>query len=921
MGVVLRAEDMLLRRSVALKVLSAEGAPDEEHRARWLREIQSAAALNHPAICMIYEAGEIQPGLVTTADCDPEGDPLPAPPAAGSPYFTMELIEGRSLATILKEEGPLPWDLVIENGLAIADGLAAAHAAGVVHRDLKPGNVMITTDGRVKILDFGLARQVEPGHPREGPADSVLTLSRELSRDGRVLGTVAYIAPERALGKRGTSQSDVFSFGVILYEMVSGVRPFQGETTTAILAKILEAEPVAPARIRPDLPPALGRIIARCLRKAPEERYNDTRDLVAALRELRERMAAAHGGAARVPAADATTGWVAPPPPRASLGSGPASSMSRGSRWGWMRPRSEITTLGLAVLVVAVSTAAVLFARKEPASQHPRTEIRRITWSQMLRYPAISADGNFIAWVNQAPGEPHALVLQDVRSGATIQLHKGGLLGKDHTFSPDGSEILFSEFSGDGGACTLKIVPILGGHSKELPPGLIAPTCWSPDGSRVASGIGRNRVVIFDRRTGAADTLRIRSDIDPLEGLAWSSHAPLLLLYGRAANGGRGVVILRLDDRTERVLDLRSGLYGCPQWASEGRALYFTPERNEILMRLPVDPETGEPRGAPIPLGIQVAGRFSVAGNGKTLAFEQVYEKKTVVRIDLAPGAGGEMAAREIEVQPEGTRVDCPRISPSADRLAWVRAIRVRDRNMYTLEVASHDGQTLQTLYQAEGGIRFLSWSPDGEAVAFRLDRQNAQTPAIVDRSGERVRFLDEVPTGGVVEWADADHLVIERVDRRNYTVLNVRTGEQRALLDRDVLAVFQARRSPDGKLIAYARNLDRESGMSVSIVPLDGGPERTVWHGRAAPIGWSTDGTKVFLARDDPATAGQGLRREQVVACPIDGGPAESICNIPAGSPWSEMDVSPDGLRIFYARVVGASSTWIATDFDPAVR
>jgi serine/threonine protein kinase len=201
----------------------------------------------------------------------------------GTPFIAMELIKGKPLDRVLSKSGSLPLDEFLDMAVQVAEGVAEAHAHGIVHRDLKPQNVVVTSKGLVKILDFGLAKPLPPG----GPA-SAESVTVPLTHEGTLVGTTPYMAPEQASGKAVDSRSDVFSFGVMLYELATGKRPFRGENTQEILAKILEAEPVPLSEVRSGLPAELERITRRCLRKKPEERYNDTRDLVAALKDLKE---------------------------------------------------------------------------------------------------------------------------------------------------------------------------------------------------------------------------------------------------------------------------------------------------------------------------------------------------------------------------------------------------------------------------------------------------------------------------------------------------------------------------------------------------------------------------------------------------------------------------------------------------------
>ncbi len=263
MGVVWGAEDTDLHRPVALKVLSDETLAREDMRARFMREARTAAALNHPNICTIYEVGEVD----------------------RVPFIAMELIEGSSLEKRLSER-QLALSELLRIATQIAEAMAAAHAGGIVHRDLKPGNVMLTGDGQVKILDFGLAKPQTALLGGEGDETLAQPISAEMTQQGTILGTVSYMSPEQAAGRDVDSRSDIFSFGALLYQMTTGQLPFRGDTSTSTLAKILETEPESISVVRQGLPPDLERVVRRCLQKQPDARYNDTRDLVAELRDL-----------------------------------------------------------------------------------------------------------------------------------------------------------------------------------------------------------------------------------------------------------------------------------------------------------------------------------------------------------------------------------------------------------------------------------------------------------------------------------------------------------------------------------------------------------------------------------------------------------------------------------------------------------
>jgi hypothetical protein len=263
MGVVYLAEDLTLRRRVALKVLPAVVAADPERRGRFLREARAASAVAHPSVAAVFEVGE-------------DGADL---------FLVMEHVAGQTLHDRIAERGALDLGEARRIGAAIAAGMAAAHEAGVIHRDLKPANVMIAEGEATKILDFGIARSLAP--PDDGPLEAALTVPAGATAEGRILGTPGYMAPEQIHGRPVDGRADVFSFGVLLYEMITGARPFAGDTSIERLVAVDRDTPRPPSARRPGVPATLDSLVLRCLEKRPEDRFGSFREVLAAL-EARE---------------------------------------------------------------------------------------------------------------------------------------------------------------------------------------------------------------------------------------------------------------------------------------------------------------------------------------------------------------------------------------------------------------------------------------------------------------------------------------------------------------------------------------------------------------------------------------------------------------------------------------------------------
>ncbi|HET7292771.1 MAG TPA: protein kinase, partial [Vicinamibacteria bacterium] len=391
MGEVYRARDTRLERDVALKVLPDEVTSDAERRARFEREAKAVAALSHPNILALYDVGE----------------------HAGTAFAVMELLEGETLRARLSR-GALPARKAGEIGAQLARGLAAAHERGIVHRDLKPENVFITTDGLVKVLDFGLARHQMPA---EDVSQSP-TRARETD-PGTVLGTVGYMSPEQVKGSAADARSDIFSFGAVLYEMLTGQRAFKRETAAETMTAILKEDPPEFLSASGALPGGLDRIVRHCLEKQPGERFQSARDLAFDLE-------AAFGSAVSGPASRTAAGASAP-------------------RLRWLA--------GAALALLAVAFFAGLrVGRSTPSASLATPLFTQVTDLPGLeRHPSLSPDGRSLVYVSDARGNDDVYLL---RIGGRKPINLTEDSDDDDgapAFSPDGSQIAFrSERKGGG---------------------------------------------------------------------------------------------------------------------------------------------------------------------------------------------------------------------------------------------------------------------------------------------------------------------------------------------------------------------------------------------------------------------------------------------------------------------------------------
>ena len=764
MGEVYKARDTRLGRAVAVKVLPERLALDADALSRFEREGKAVAALSHPNILALHDVG--REGAVA--------------------YAVMELLEGETLRDALAS-GPLSPRRATDYAIQIALGLAAAHEKGIVHRDLKPDNIFVTADDRIKILDFGLAKPnaaSEAGNETQSPTVSGYT------EPGKVMGTVGYMSPEQVRGLAVDQRSDIFSFGSVLYEMLTGRRPFQRETAAETMTAILKEETPDPAGESGNVPPGLATVLRHCLEKKPEKRFQSARDLAFAL----ETSATSTGSAPS----------VAVPVPRA-----------RAAKW-----------LGLAaVLAAAAAGGYLLRGRAAPSSSPDWSDFTLTALTTDPGYegePTFSPDGQTIAYVADRDGN-FEIYLQQISGGPAINLTQNPAADIQPKFSPDGREIAFvSDRSGTsdilhaapglphvGG--DIWVMPTLGGPARRIVEKGSCPS-WTTDGSGILYVHGTFRSARIARVSAAGGESR---DIPIDEPFVYRYFFPNLSGDGRwllYQNGRQIEVVAGLGGKPKV---LAQGEY--PAWGPDSTSVLFTtdePGKNRTLRTAPFSLARGELAGPPTPLTF---GRgpdlgAAISKDGKTIAFSEVNETQNLEElpfdaeegratgaprelthgsnyvgfIDPSPdgkavayGADRGAGSRIWRVDPPGPPVELtrdpgssdtnPAWSPDGGQIGFARSPIGGAESNLALWIMNADGTHPRRMMEMIGGAAAPIWMPDGKSILVPLGDSvqqldlssgrsapwpgaNGRTLFIVDPSGKWITFQTSV--GGTMTLA-----------------------------------------------------------------------------------------------------------------------------------------------------------------------
>jgi len=879
MGEVYLALDTQLDRSIALKILTADVARDQQRLHRFLQEARAASALSHPNVAHIYEIGE----------------------AGGTHFIAMEYVEGQGLDKKISGQ-PLAVGDILDIAIQIADALDEAHAKGITHRDIKSSNVMIAARGRVKVLDFGLAKLPLPAGPGDLTSDSQLA-TRVKTSPGIVMGTVNYMSPEQAMGREVDHRTDIFSFGVVLYEMATGRLPFTGETITATIDRITHSQPEAIARLNYSVPPELEVIIKKALRKDRDERYQTIHDVLVDLRDLKRELDMAAGlerstpptsRSTQIPAqrisqssVDATRSPVSPTSPVAVTHATSSAEYVAGEI---KRHKSAAVTAVVVVLVAAVIGLSVIgfgiykyVVQRDTARATKRLvssymKITRLTTNGKTENAAISPDGKTVVYVLREGGQ-RSLWIRQVATNSNVQIVAAAeiSIGRQ-TFSPDGNYVYYQAQDKENPTGALYQVPSLGGSPRKILANIGSPITFSPDGSRIAF---------------------VRND--------------------NAASGEDQLIMANADGSNEQKLAARKGdrffSYGGPSWSPDGKVIaasvgtYTGGFHYTIAV---VDVQTGEQREI-TPKKFTDTGRVSWLADGTGILVNAQEQGANQEQIWLVSYPGGDTRPITHDLSDYGGT------SLTADSRSLVTVQFDITSNVWIAPAndITHGKQITSAKLDGDRGVK---WTPDGRVIYNSLASGNVDLWIMnADGTNQKQLTTDPQPDNSPTISPDGRYIVFNSLRGSLPSIwrMNIDGSNLKQLTTQEDYALDV---TPDGRWVVFTSW--RSGRQTLWRVGIDGGEPVQISDLFITNAAISPDGKSLACWDEKPNSP------RRLIILPLEGGAPTKTFDMPPTA-GGHPEWAPDGKSItIYDGRSGTSNLWLLpldggamkqlTDFNP---
>jgi len=858
MGEVWRARDTRLDREVAIKVLPEAVAHDKERLLRFEREAKLLASLSHPNIAAIYGFEFLD----------------------GRHLLIMEFVDGPTLADRLKS-GPLPVDEALEVGVKIAEALESAHEKGIIHRDLKPANIKISPDGKVKVLDFGLAKALSEDSSSSNVTDSP-TITANYTKPGVVLGTAPYMSPEQARGKSLDKRTDIWSFGCVLYEMLTGGRLFDGESSSDIIAKILERDPDFSA-LPVKVPLRVRELLKHALEKNPRRRLRDIGDAVLEL-----------------DTSVSNREW-----------STTAMTVAAASPRAFWRRVGRLAALAAVFLLVA--NAGRQWGRQSAprSAGNKSAKFTKLTDMQgMESLPSLSPDGKTVVYVAKDGDDLDIFAL---RVGGLNPVNLTRNCAKNDTqpaFSPDGARVAFRSERDGGG---LFVMEATGESPRRLTDFGFDPK-WSPDGQHVVFATEGIFDPLSRSMTSAIWTVMVSTcekkkitESDAVQP-SWSPDGRRIAYWSVWKKGGQRDLYTIPSAGGEPVpLTDDPATDWSPIWSPDGGFIYFSSDRGGSMniWRLAIDEMTGRPKGEcePVTSGVTGCAQPSLSSDGRQLAFTSTIQTANIEKVAFDPAKGEILAAPQPISRLTGA-LSYPDVSPDGEWIACVTGDR--QENLILLR---KDGSERRQLISDPYKDRGPCWSPDGKRLAFYSDRSGKYEIWAINSDGSNLTQLSRTTGRSVAfpRWSpDGARLVFTRDEQVIIMDPNRPWTEQTA----QVLSVLEPPKeftasawSPDGKSIAgTVHDGSTDSNLGVAVFTIESQTLRQITETGGFPE-FLSDGRRIIFAQDDC----------RLMLAEIDGGPPKTLLTVsPDRLDTNGLSMARDDSAIYYTRIKTESDVWL---------
>jgi serine/threonine protein kinase len=853
MGQVYRVYDKKIEGEVAIKIIKPEISTNKKTIERFRNELKLAREISHRNICRMHDLNEEN----------------------GTYFITMEYVPGENLKSFIRRSELLSIGKTIRIAIQIGEGLAEAHRQKVIHRDLKSSNIMVDKEGNARIMDFGIARSLE---------------SKDMTDPGMRIGTPEYMSPEQADAKETDHRSDIYSFGIILYEMLTGRLPFEGDTSSIIVARHKRETPENPKSLNSQIPDALNRLVLKCVEKTSEQRYQNVEAILHELKDIEEGI---------------TTIEKEVPKRKPITAKEITVSLSL--------KKLLIPALVVAVLVVTIFLS--IYLTKTPPAEKANPIKKQITYVGNAYTPAISPDGKFIAFVTREFPSTHKIMIQDLVSGHSLEVFQA-LKCRNLRWTPDSSEVSFwAELKGEGAGAF--IVPRLGGSARPLE--AMEKLAWSPDGSEFATcSKDSKEIAIAHKITGESKSIPLLWPFLWIEDLGWSPKGNYLYVLTSDEDDRYAIWSVSTDGAQQNIVfDEEIYDIGSPFWSPQGDAIYFTRvgEQNDEIWKARISPDTGKPIKSPTIVldGLRAGRSLSVANDGKQLlyALEIQYSNIWLASIAAAEAAGN----MKINQVTKGTSFDsCPNLSPDGKLVAFTRGFG-KKHNIYIVPTS---GGTPQQITFLDSFNFYPSWSPDGTEIAFiSAQGGKARVWKVNARGGALHQFQNSIASANSYQlsWAPGSNILYQTTGNKNFHILNPRTGEEIPLkIDESVSSVHTAHFSLDGKKVAAF--VERTSAPSrISVFDLEDESRVDLYEGDFDPIGWSSDNEWIYIS---------DYQSEDVRILKISSRSGESeLLFALSSSPLRgkaipfQVRMSPDEKNFVFPASRSQSDVWMIENFD----